>query len=75
MTPAQALAATLDARLYPNNGDPRIVTPTGDLIYADPRGRVKVDHRGRIHTLGTWSDPTETLAAVYRSIVGAGVGA
>ena len=66
--PAAQLADTLNARLLPNAGDPRIVVGT-DLIYA-ALGKVRVDHRGRITTLGTWNDGADVLAARYREVVG-----
>ena len=71
MTPAQALATALGAII---REDGTLLAP-GGIVYVAPTGKVRLDHRGHIHTLGTWSDPTDVLAAAYRSIVGAGVGA
>ena len=67
--PAQELADTLNALLLPNAGDPRIIVGA-DLIYGSFVGKVRVDHRGRITTLGTWNDGADVLAARYREVVG-----
>lgn len=64
-SPVAALADALGGRTVDHFGDTRVLVHA-DLIYCAPNGTVKLDHRGRITVLGTWSTPTEELVAAYR---------
>lgn len=68
LSPVAALADALGGRTVDHFGDTRILV-RADLLYCDPFGRVKLDHRGRVTVLGAWSTPTDQLVAAYRTAV------